>query len=67
MKNSSDNIGNRNSDLPAGSATPQQPRVPLLYFPPLIFGLTPFVWLHSITLTCTYSIIPLGNIIFDCR
>jgi hypothetical protein len=66
-KISSDNIGNRNSDLLACSAASQPLRAPLLYFLPLIFGITLFVSLHFITLTCTYSIISLGNIIFDCR
>jgi hypothetical protein len=66
-KNSSGKIGNRNSDLPAGSVAPQPPRAPFLYFRFLIFGLTLLVWLHSITLTCTYSIISLRNIIFVCR
>jgi hypothetical protein len=61
-KNSSD-IGNRNSDLPAGRAAPQPPRAPFLCFRPLIFPL----WLHSMTLTCTYSVISLGNIIFYYR
>jgi hypothetical protein len=37
---------------------------PLLYLHPLIFGLTPFVWPRSITLTSIYSIISYGNIIF---
>ena len=66
-KSSSDNIGNRNSDLPACSAASQPLRATLLYFRPLIFGLKLFVWLYFITLPCTYSIISLGNIIFECR
>jgi hypothetical protein len=38
---------------------------PLPNLCPLIFGLTPFDWLYSVTLTHTYSIISYGNIIFD--
>jgi hypothetical protein len=39
----------------------------LLTLRPLIFGLTLFGWLRSITLNRTCSIIPHGTIIFDCR
>ena len=39
----------------------------LLNLRPLIFGLTPFGWLCSITLTPTYSTITYGNIVFHLR
>jgi hypothetical protein len=37
---------------------------PLLNLRPLVCDLTPFGWLHSITLTPAYSIISYGNIFF---
>jgi hypothetical protein len=36
----------------------------LLNLHPLIFGLTPFVWLRFITLSLTYFITPYVNIVF---
>jgi hypothetical protein len=36
----------------------------LLNLGPPIFGVTPFSWLRSITLTSAYSLISYGNIIF---
>jgi hypothetical protein len=38
-----------------------------LHLHPLVFGVTPFGWLRSITLSPTYSIISYENIIFDLR
>jgi hypothetical protein len=40
---------------------------PVLNLRPLIFGLTPFGWLRSITLTPTYVMISYGSVIFDLR
>jgi len=37
---------------------------PLLNLRPLIFDLTPLVWLSSIKLSPNYLIIPYGNIVF---
>jgi hypothetical protein len=37
---------------------------PLLLLRPLVFDLTPFVWLPSIKLSPNYLIIPRGNIVF---
>ena len=38
---------------------------PLPNLRPLIFGLTPFFWLHSRTLTPTYSIVSNGKVVFE--
>lgn len=50
--------------MPCSFNTPCQ-HTPILNLCPLIFGLTPYGWLHSIMLTTTYFIIYYAKIIFD--